>query len=74
MSAGALLLLIGALAMIDDRVRDQLAPAGVWNRATSQRRQVVMASATVYDVVAEHDKLAIFVVAASVLVFCMLRT
>jgi hypothetical protein len=74
MSAGALLILIGALAMIDDRVRDQLAPAGVWDRVTSQRRQVVMAGGTVYDVIADHDKLAVFVVAASVLVVCMLRT
>jgi hypothetical protein len=74
MSAGALLILIGALAMIDDRVRDQLAPGDAWNRVTSQRRQVVMAGATVYDVIADHDKLAMFVVAASVLVFCMLRT
>ena len=74
MSAGALLILIGALAMIDDRVRDHLAPAGVWNRVASQRRQVVMAGGTVYDVIADHDKLAIFVLAASVLVVCMLRT
>ena len=74
MSAGALLILIGVLAMIDDRVRDGLAPAGAWNRVTSERRQVAMAGATVYDVIADHDKLAIFVVAASVLVVCMLRT
>jgi len=74
MSAGALLILIGALAMIDDRVRDHLAPAGAWNRVASQRRQVVMAGGTVYDVIADHDKLAIFVLAASVLVVCMLRT
>jgi hypothetical protein len=74
MSAGALLILIGALAMIDDRVRDGLAPAGVWNRVTSERRQVAMTGATAYDVIADHDKLAMFVVAASVLVVCMLRT
>jgi hypothetical protein len=55
-------------------VRDNLAPAGVWNRVASQRRQVVMAGGTVYDVIADHDKLAIFVLAASVLVVCMLRT
>ena len=74
MSAGALLILIAALAMMDGRVRDRFTPEGVWNRVTNQRGQIAMTSATVYEVIAEHDKLAMFVVAASLLVGCMLRT
>lgn len=74
MSAGALLILIAAIAMMDGRVRDRFAPAGVWNRVTNQRAQVAITGANVYEVVAEHDKLAMFVVAGSLLVGCMLRT
>jgi hypothetical protein len=74
MSAGALLILVAALAMIDERVRDRFAPAGVWNRVAAERGQISLAGGTVYEVVAEHDKLAMFVVAGSVLVACMLRT
>ena len=74
MSAGALFILIAALALMDERVRDRLAPAGVLNQVTNQRGQIVMTGATVYEVVAEHDKLAMFVVAGSLLVGCMLRT
>jgi len=74
MSAGALLILIAALAMIDDRVRDRLTPAGVWNRVTSERGQVAMMGRTTYQVIADHGRLAMFVVAGSLLVVCMLRT
>jgi hypothetical protein len=74
MSASALLILIAALAMIDDRVRDRLTPAGVWNRVTSERGQIATAGRTAYQVIDDHGKLAVFVVAASVLVTCMLRT
>ena len=74
MSAGALIILIAALAMIDDRVRDRLAPEDVWNRATSERGQVAMAGRTTYQVIGDHGTLAMFVVAGSLLIGCMLRT
>ena len=74
MSAVALLILVAALAMMDGRVRDRFTPTGVWSRVTNQRGQIAMTGANVYEVIAEHDKLAMFVVAGSLLVGCMLRT
>ena len=74
MSAGALVILIGVLAMVDDRVRDRFTPEGVWDRVTTERGQLSMAGSKAYDVIADHGRLAMFVVAGSVLVACMLRT
>jgi hypothetical protein len=74
MSAGALVILIGVLAMIDDRVRDRFTPEGVWDRVTTERGQLSMAGSKAYGVIADHGRLAMFVVAGSVLVACMLRT
>jgi hypothetical protein len=74
MSAGALIVLIGVLAMIDDRVRDRITPEGVWDRVTMERGQLSMAGTKAYSVISDHGRLAMFVVAGSVLVACMLRT
>ena len=74
MSAGALIVLIGVLAMIDDRVRDRITPEGVWDRVTMERGQLSMAGTHAYSVISDHGRLAMFVVAGSVLLACMLRT
>jgi hypothetical protein len=60
--------------MIDDRVRDRFAPEGVWDRVTAERGQLSVAGAKAYDVISDHGRLAMFVVAGSVLLACMLRT
>ena len=73
-SAGALVVLIGVLAMIDDRVRDRFTPEGVWDRVRAERGQLSMAGTKAYDVISDHGRLAMFVVAGSVLLACMLRT
>jgi hypothetical protein len=73
----AMVALIGLLAAIDDRVRERLtglAPEGIWDRITTQGGQFASAGATVRGVIADHAALAIFVVAGSSLVACMLRT
>jgi hypothetical protein len=74
MSAASLVILIGVLAMVDDRVRDRFTPEGVWDRVTTERGQLSMAGTKAYSVIADHGRLAMFVVAGSVLVACMLRT
>ncbi len=77
MSAGALVILIAVLAVIDDRVRERFtgfAPEGIWDRITTERGQLASAGTAVRGVIADHAALAIFVVAGSSLVACMLRT
>ena len=74
MSAGALVVLIGVLAMVDDRVRDRFAPGRVWNRVTTERGQLSIVGSKAYGAITDHGRLALFVFAGSVLVACMLRT
>ena len=76
-SAVALLALLAMLALIDERVRlrfSGLAPDGIWDRVTDEQGQIAAAGGRAYWVIADHSGLAAFVVAASVLVACMLRT
>ena len=76
-SAVALLALLAMLALIDDRVRGRvsgLAPEGIWDRVTDEQGQIATASDRAYSVILDHSGLAAFVVAASGLVACMLRT
>lgn len=77
LSVSALVVLIALLAIIDDRVGERFAgltPERVWDRVTSERGQLAMAGSTACEMIADHGRLAIFVVAGSVLVACMLRT
>jgi hypothetical protein len=72
-----LIVLLAVLAMIDDRVRDRftgLGPERVWDRVTNERGHLAMACATACEAIADHGRLATFVVAGSVLVAFMLRT
>ena len=76
-SAMALLALLTMLALIDDRVRGRvsdLAPEGIWDRVTDDQGQIATAGERAYSVILDHSGLTAFVVAASVLVVCMLRT
>lgn len=77
LSVGAFVVLIAVLAMVDHRVRDRftgLGPQRIWDQVTNERGQLAMAGANACEVIANHGRLAIFVVAGSVLVACMLRT
>ena len=77
MSVAAVIVLIAMLFLIDDRVRERftgLAPEGIWDRIASEHGQLARAGAGAYEVIADHARLATFVVAGSVLVACMLRT
>ena len=76
-SAMALLALLAMLALIDERVRVRfsgLAPDGIWDRVTDEQGLIANTGRRTYSVIADHTGLATFVVAASVLVVCMLRT
>ncbi len=81
MVAASAFALLGAAAVLDDRVRDRA--SGVFagtamNEFTSAREHVVRAMGQAADTVgyqtSEHGTLVFFVVAASILFLVMLRT
>jgi hypothetical protein len=82
LSAGALLLLLGVLASMDDRVRNLVSlhdgtprPAAEVVAAGGQARDIaVLVLDAVRTQAADHAPLAIFALAATVLVVVMLRT
>lgn len=77
MSVVAILTLLAMLALIDDRVRVRfsgLAPDGIWDQVTDEQGQIASAGDRAVSVIVDHGGLAAFVVVASVLVACMLRT
>ena len=80
LSAGTLVVLLGALASFDPRVREQFngivheAPSSeVSGMGASVRHASSMVVRAVRDYSSEHAALAIFVVAATILVVVMLR-
>ena len=82
MSVGAVTVLIGTLAVFDDRVREQIswrldparAPAQVAEAGATVRSLALVIFDAVRDQSIEHAPLVIFVLAATVLVLFMLRT
>jgi hypothetical protein len=81
MVAGSAFVLLGAAAVLDDRVRDRA--SGVFagtamSELSAAREQVERAIQQAADTVgyqsSEHGTLVFFVVAASILFFVMLRT
>ena len=82
-SAGALVCLLLALIMFDDRVREQVslrfsdsarASSELMNAGTHVRDLVSVIAVAARDQSLEHAPLMIFVLAATVLVLFMLRT
>jgi hypothetical protein len=76
-SGAALLLLVGLLAGADHRVRDWFADISARPVSTQVARastEMTSVALTFRDAVTAHATLTIFVVAATILVTCMLRT
>ena len=76
-SGAALLLLVGLLAASDHRVRDWFADISAGPVSTHVARastEMTSVARTFEDAVTAHATLTIFVVAATILVTCMLRT
>lgn len=81
MVAGSVFALIGAAAVLDDRVRDRatgVMAGSAMSELAAAREQVERAIQLAADTVgyqsSEHGTLVFFVVAATILFFVMLRT
>ena len=76
-SGVAVLMLLGLLFALDQRVRERVTHVGpdvVSGAVTRSAALVIDAGTIVTDVVTDHVMLTIFVVAGTILVACMLRT
>ena len=81
MVAGSLFVLLGAAAVLDDRVRDRatgVIAGSAMSELSAAGEQVQRAIQQAADIVgyqsSEHGTLVFFVVAATILFFVMLRT
>ena len=76
-STVAVLMLLGLLFALDQRVRERVThvgPEAVSGTVARGAAQVIDAGTMVTDAVNDHVMLTIFVVAGTILVACMLRT